>query len=324
MAARRSINGTADQLVRSRLPYLLEALLALLVHMPAVAQNDQVVKSVQLDEVVISAQARGFSVEDFIRQVQEDSTFHKAFLNTRFHPNRVRSEVRVWNKGEKERASAYREGRLLRDEARAQLVIDSTWEKGRLRDGKGGIRYLTVEMYDDVFFPKGPFTANNTVAGRALDVEGGRFERYKSELKKFMFDPGTEIASVPFIGKKLALFSPEMAPYYDFRIWADERNGHICWVFSADAKPEFRDGRTVIKTMDTWFDQASGVVLARQYRIANASLLLDFDISIKVENLLLEGQPVPVRVDYDGVWDIPFKKAELVRFWLVYSDWKVE
>lgn len=296
----------------------------LLLPVLACAQNDQVVKSVQLDEVVISARSKGFSVEDFVRQVQEDTTFHKAFLNTRYYPNRVRSEVRVWNKGDKERASAYREADLLREGTQARMVIDSAWEKGKLRDGKGEMRYLTVEMYDDVFFPKGAFTANNSVAGRALEVEGGRFEKYKSELKKFMFDPGTEIASVPFIGKKLALFSPEMAPYYDFRIWADQRNGHACWVFSADAKPEYRDGRTVIKTMDTWFDQQSGVVIARQYRIANASLFLDFDITIKVENTVLGGQPLPVRVDYDGLWDIPFKKAERVRFWLAYSGWQVE
>jgi hypothetical protein len=179
-------------------------------------------------------------------------------------------------------------------------------------------------MYDDVFFPQGTFAANNTVALRKLEVErGNRFDKYKSELKKFMFDPGTEIASVPFIGDKLALFSPEMAPLYDFRIWSDTRDGVACWVFSAEAKPEFRDGRTVIKTMDTWFDQVSGAVMARNYRIASSSVILDFDITIKVRNTLVGDVLVPVRVDYDGDWDIPFKSREIVRFWLEYADWQV-
>jgi len=288
------------------------------------AQPDTLLRHIQLSEVVISARAQGFDVDAFVRQVREDTTFHKAFLNTRYYPNHVRSGLRVHNKGDKETASLYRRGCLTREGKLAQLVLDSVQESGRLRDRKGEFRFLTVEMYDDVFFPKGPFNADNTVASRKLAVDrGSRFDKYKSELKKFMFDPGTEIASVPFIGDKLALFSPEMAPLYEFRIWSDTRDGVECWVFSAEARPEFRDGRTVIKTMDTWFDQATGAVLARNYRIASSSVLLDFDISIKVQNILMGEVLVPVRVDYNGDWDIPFKSREIVRFWLEYGDWQV-
>lgn len=288
------------------------------------AQTDTLLRHITLDPVVISAQADGFDVGAFVRRVREDTTFHKAFLNTRYHPHRVRSELRVRAKEERETASLSRTASLVRDGRQARQVVDSTIEHGRLRDRKGAFRYLTVEMYDDVFFPKGTFTADNTVAGRKLEVaRQSRFEKYKSELKKFMFDPGTEIASVPFIGDKLALFSPEMAPLYDFRIWADERGGRACWVFSAEAKPEFRDGRTVIKTMDTWFDRETNDVLARGYRIAHASLFLDFDITIHVRNLRMRDALVPVRVDYDGDWDIPFKRRELVRFWLEYGHWTI-
>lgn len=288
------------------------------------AQPDTLLRHIQLSEVVISARAQGFDVDAFVRQVREDTTFHKAFLNTRYYPNHLRSALRVHNKGEKETASLFRSGRLKRSGPMAVLALDSVVESGKLRDRKGQFRFLTVEMYDEVFFPKGTFAANNTVALRKLEIErGNRFDKYKSELKKFMFDPGTEIASVPFIGDKLALFSPEMAPLYDFRIWSDTRDGVDCWVFSAEARPEFRDGRTVIKTMDTWFDQASGAVLARNYRIASTSVFLDFDITIKVRNTLIGDVLVPVRVDYDGDWDIPFKSREIVRFWLEYSDWQV-
>jgi hypothetical protein len=43
----------------------------------------------------------------------------------------------------------------------------------------------------------------------------------------------------------------------------------------------------------------------------------------KVQNVVIDGALVPLRVDYDGDWDIPFKKRELVRFWLGYSDWEI-
>lgn len=306
------------------LPRNALAVLCFVLAMRGYGQTDTLIGQITLDPVVVSAQADGFDVTDFVRRVREDSTFHKAFLNTRYHPNRLQSEARVRNKGEKETASLRRVARLVRDGRRAELLMDSTEEKGRLRDRKGAFRYLTMEMYDDVFFPKGAFVADNAVAGRNLEVRhGDRFEKYKSELKKFMFDPGTEIASVPFIGDKLALFSPEMAPLYDFRIWADERGGRPCWVFSASPKPDVRDGRTVIKSMDTWFDQENHDVLARTYRIAHASIFLDFDITISVRNIRLGDALVPVRVDYDGDWDFPFKSRELVRFWLQYSDWRI-
>ena len=62
----------------------------------------------------------------------------------------------------------------------------------------------------------------------------------------------------------------------------------------------------------------------REYRILNASMILDFDISILVDNTVVAGELVPTFIRYDGDWDIPFKKRELVRFWLAMKDWKVE
>lgn len=303
---------------------LLAASLALLCRAIG-AQPDTLLRHIALDEVVVSAQADGFDVEDFVRRVRTDTTFHKAFLNTRFHPHSVRSEAVARRKDERESAAVYRRAHLVRKGRGATLAMDSVSERGRLRDRKGRLRYLTIELYDDVFFPKGTFPADNTVAGRSLEPGGkGRVERHKAELKKFMFDPGTEVATVPFIGHKLALFSPALAPLYDFRIWADERGGRPCWVFSAAAKPEHRDGKTVIKTMDTWFDQETYDVLARTYRIAHRSIILDFDITISVRNVRIGEALVPVRVTYDGDWDIPFQQREIVRFWIEYSDWRVQ
>ncbi|MBX2974015.1 MAG: hypothetical protein KF797_13005 [Flavobacteriales bacterium] len=298
--------------------------LACTVAVAVCAQVERIATKVELDEVVITAQKDGFNVEDFILQVMEDTTFHKAFLNTRYHPHRLRSVLRVRAKGEKETASLYRTGHLHRNAEKVWLQIDSVYETGKLRNNDGTLRYLTAEMYDEVFFPKGEIIADNTVASRELELaRGSRIDKYKSELKKFMFDPGSEIASVPFIGHKLALFNDDMAPLYDFRIRAGERNGHQCWVFSAEAKPEFRDGRTVIKQMDTWFDHVTNNVIARQYRIAHNSIILDFDIRIRVENAIIDGALVPTLVDYDGDWDIPLKKRELVRFVLEYSGWRI-
>jgi hypothetical protein len=295
----------------------------------AQGEVDTIMNVIQLGDLVIRAQGNGFNVEGFVQQVMDDTTFQHAFLNTRYHPHRVKSLFRVRNKDERETASLYRRGRLVREGPVARIELDSVSEQGRLRERDGGLRYLTAEMYDDVFFPKGSWTASNRIAQRQQEIDrSSRFDKYKSELKKFMFNPGQEIASVPMIGDKLALFDQEMMPFYDYRIDQGFRSGHSCWVFSAvskdtvDGDPADADD-TVIKRMFTWFDQSGMQVVAREYRIAHASLILDFDISIAVDNTLVNGQLVPVKVTYDGVWDIPFKKREIVRFFLDYSDWQV-
>jgi hypothetical protein len=291
---------------------------------PLLAQPDTLLKHITLDEFVVSAQASGFSVERFVRHVMDDTTFQQSFLNTRYYPHALQSSLHVRNKHEKATAFMYRSGQLVRDGSFAELVLDSVVEQGKLRKNNGEFRYLTVEMYDDVFFPKGRYFASNTIKAREQEIDrSSRFDKYKSELKKFMFNPGQEIASVPFIGDKLALYSDDMAPHYDHRIWSDTRDGRPCWVFSSDTKPGHAN-RTVIQEMSTWFDQESGQVLAREYHIQHGSILLYFDISIKVQNTVVNGTLVPLHVDYNGEWDIPFSKPELIRFELVMTDWKVE
>lgn len=304
---------------------LIPLLLTLQPWRPLRAQTDTAFGTIVLAPAVVRAMGEGFDLQGFMDQVRNDTTFHKAFLNTRYYPNRLRGVLVVRNKKERETASQVRIGRLVRQGKMVRWEQDSLAESGPLRDRKGGFRYLTAELYDDLFFPKGTFAPNNNVAARRNEPEpSGRIERYKNALKKFMFDPGSDIRNMPLVGGKLALFDPDMARFYDFAISDDVRNGRHCWLFTATAKPDFRDGRTVIKDMRTWFDQESGDVMARHYRIAGSSLILDFDIGIRVENRRIGGALVPVSVDYDGDWDIPLRKREIVRFNLLHSDWVVE
>lgn len=292
--------------------------------------SDTIVNVYQLGEVVVHGGAKGLYLEGFFKQVMEDTTFYHAFLNTKYHAHSVRSELKVRDRKSREKAELYRRGRLVRNGAMAELVLDTAYESEGLRDRNGGFRFLTVEMYDDVFFPKGQWRASNRIAARQQEISReSRFDKYKSELKKFMFNPGQEIASVPFIGDKLDIFDSTMTPLYMFSVDDAYHEGRPCWLFTAIAKDTV-DGReadeddTVIKRMLTWFDQSTMMVMAREYRIQHASILLDFDISIKVENAVVNGDLVPTDVRYEGDWDIPFKKRELVRFYLRYSDWKVD
>ncbi len=284
----------------------------------------------QLGAVVIHGRAPGLDLEGFMQHVKTDTSFLHAFLNMRYWPHTVESGLAVRNKGEKEKATLYRKGQLARDGAMAELHVDSSAEGGKLRERNGEMRYLTAELYEDLFWPKGTWHADNGIAAYERGRGGrGRMEEYKDELKQFMFNPGQEIASVPFIGDKLALFDAHMAPLYNFTIAQEHRNRRPCWLFSAAAKDSLNGKRapedaTVIKTMRTWFDQSTMQVIAREYRIAHASVMLDFDISIHVDNTVVAGELVPTFVRYDGDWDIPLHKRELVRLWLKLGGWEVE
>ncbi len=296
----------------------------------AQTEDDTLTNVYQLGAVVIHGRAEGLDLEGFVQQVKADTSFLHAFLNMRYWPHAVESSLTVRNKGEKEKATLYRKGHLARTGATAELRVDSSAESGNLRNRSGEMRYLTAELYEVLFWPKGTWRADNSIAAYERGRGGkGRIEKYKDELKQFMFNPGQEIASVPFIGDKLALFDPHMAPLYNFTIAQEHRNGQPCWQFSATAKDSLNGSRTdddatVIKRMRTWFDQTSMQVIAREYRIAHASLLLDFDISIQVDNTVVNGELVPTFIRYDGDWDIPLHKRELVRFWLRMGGWEVE
>ncbi|MBK7103595.1 MAG: hypothetical protein IPH63_17715 [Flavobacteriales bacterium] len=112
-------------------------------------------KHITLDEVVISAQASGFSVERFVRQVMDDTTFQHAFLNTKYHPHTLVSDLRVRNKQETATAAMFRSGRLVRDGALAELVLDSVVEKGKAAQAG---RFIPLPHRGDVrrcFLPQG-------------------------------------------------------------------------------------------------------------------------------------------------------------------------
>lgn len=306
------------------------AFVACAVAAPLAAQvvPDTAVHEYRLGDVVIHGRAESLDLEGFMRQVKEDTSFLHAFLNLRYWPHAVESGLTVRNKGEKERATLYRKGRLLRNGPKAELHVDSASEGGKLRNRSGDMRYLTAELYDNLFWPKGTWSADNGMAAYERGRVGkGRFGKYKEELKRFMFNPGQEIAGVPFIGDKLALFEPKMAPFYNFGIDQVFRNGHPCWMFTAAAKDSINGKRadgdaTVIKRMRTWFDQSTMQVIAREYRIAYNSIVMDFDISIQVDNTVVNGELAPTFIRYDGDWDIPFRKRELVRFWLKLGQWE--
>ncbi len=283
---------------------------------------------VNMDAFVVSAGLEDFDKEDFIQQVVEDSTFYQAFLNLKYFPHRSTSNLLVFNRSEDQKGMMYREATqyLSVDE---EMWVNVTLERsnGRIKKRNGEWRYLTAEMYDDVFFPTEKQKVSNRIVSQEQElVSGSKIEKHKAQLKKMLFNPGTEIDNVPFIGDKLAIFSEEMVPYYDYAIFtADWQDSIPCIAFSQFVK-EGEENEVVIRDMTSYFHIDTREVIARTYRLADNTLFFSFDISIKVENTLKNGWLLPVKIEYDGFWNIPipFTKAEVIKFDLEFFDYHTD
>jgi hypothetical protein len=162
---------------------------------------------------------------------------------------------------------------------------------------------------------------------RDFEKERGQssMQKHQQEVKQMMFNPGNEVAGIPFIGKKMGIFDEDMHEYYNYSVYTAMYQDTIqCLVFDAEAKPEFRDGKTVIKSLTTYFEQETFVVMQREVLLEYKSLPIDFEIFIKVENQHHNGVLLPEMIYYKGFFDIPFMKKEEVEFSLFDFNYKMQ
>lgn len=294
----------------------------LVVVVTAAQDDDRVVKAVQLKEFVISADD-DLDVVDFMEQVMADSSFYQAFINLKYVPHSYFGKLEVMDRKGGDKALLDRTAiQMLVDEQRVVKILDET-SNGKVYKRNGEHRYLTAEMYDEVFYPKDPEMVSPHIYQMKQEEKGGsKVEKYKSQLKKMLFNPGQEILSVPFIGDRMDIFSDEMIPLYDYNIYS-ERNADstMCDVFLVETKPGLRRDKTVIKRMKTYFDKDTRQVLSREYELSNDNILFEFDIWMKVENTIQQGRILPSRIQYNGNWDIPFKTAEIIQFDIRCTDY---
>jgi hypothetical protein len=277
--------------------------------------QEEVKKAVQLPEFVISADD-SFDSDDFMDHVLNDSSFYQAFINLKYIPHKFSSELLVRNKGAKEKGKLDRLATQTLSDSKRTVRIDNEETNGKIFKNNGEHKYLTAEMYDEVFFPASPESVQPTIARfDQLESKESKMDKYKSQLKKMLFNPGQEIISVPFIGDKMDIFSQEMIPYYNYSVYSAYTPDSVyCYVFQVDAKPEFSRNKTVIKKMVSYFEKESLKVVSREYSLSNNTLLFEFDIWMKIQNDLRAGVLLPRRIQYDGDWDIPFKSAEIIKF----------
>jgi len=276
---------------------------------------------ITLDEVIVTARQKGFNVPEFIQAIKEDTTFYKAFKTMRLRTYNAENNIAVYNKKGGVQATLNSETKqIFRDGCRTMRVLEET-ATGDFYDRKGGYNYFTAELFAGLFFTKGKVCNDNNIVRGSLDRElsgKNRIEKSKVQLKMLMFNPGSSIPGLPFIGNKVGIFDPEVAKMYDFKLTAQQKNGEEAYCFEAIPKPEYAK-KVVINRFVTWFRPSDYSIISRDYSLSYDALGYDFDVVMHVDLRQIGKELLPSFISYKGNWKVVTKARERVNFTASFS-----
>lgn len=269
---------------------------------------------IAMDEVVISAKNDGWDVAGFIKRVQNDTTFYKAFKSMRITSYTANNDIRVYDKKAKIIASL---NSVTQQRAwQGCRAMDVLQEKvtGNFYKKRKEYRYYTAELYAYLFFTKDTLCNQDDIVANAMnEKEDGAMGRHKHKLKQLMFNPGSKVGGVPLMGDKAAVFEPDVARMYDFKLASEEYDGVDCFVFKAVPKPEYQKD-VVYNYLATWFRKSDYSIVARDYSLSYKTLAYDFDVRMKVRTQQYGNKLLPIRIEYDGNWHVFSQGRERVKF----------
>jgi len=268
---------------------------------------------------------RDFDAQDFIRMTKEDTSFHRAFKNLKMYPHQSKNSVTIFNKTWDQIAQLKRTATHLSDGKLGSIQIDNETTDGKFYKKNGEHKYFTGEMFDKVFFEKGKFDVDNAVKtnySQQKPDDRTKKEKYYEKLKTFMFSPGTGVDGVPLIGKKLNIYEGKMVQFYDFKLDKTFFKDSIpCYKFSCKKKADIKENKVVIQNVTTFYDRRTMKIIARSYALKDATSLFSFDIKMYIELKYEFNEYLPVKVKYNGEWDVPLQKPERIKFEILTSNY---
>lgn len=273
----------------------------------------------QMDEITVQASKSGFDVADFIRRVQTDTTFYKAFRSLRITPHAIENDIKIFDKKGKVAASLHSHTLQSVSNGCRSMHTEKEQTTGRFYKRNGDYRYYTASLYAYLFFTEGKVCGETDIVKGSLESrESGGLGKSKYQLKQLMFNPGSKVQGVPFMGDRAAIFEPSQSRKYDFKLLSVALNGEDCWLFQAVPKPEYlRD--VVYNEFSTWFRKSDYAILARNYALSFSTAVYDFDVRIKARMTQAQGRLLPLRLDYEGNWRVVTKGRERAKFTAIFE-----
>ena len=278
-----------------------------------------------LDDVVISEENNGFTVEDFVDYVKKDTTFYMGFKHLRYYSHNYESELNIFNKKGNVIGTLIKKGRHHSNGKKAWIVNDTIFDEGKIFKRNGKYKYYTPEAFDEVFFPKDTIDVSLKMA----DGKNKDDSQNMRDAKTVGFSIGTDGVeqSKGGVSKKLAIFDIDMQQYYDYIISETIYNDRDCYSFTVKVKEELKakdKEKALIRNIVSYFDKENFRVIYREYKFVYSNWFLDLDMDITVNMDYVNGKHIPIDIHYKGFWDVIFFKPERAEFLLKNTNYLVD
>jgi ABC-type proline/glycine betaine transport system permease subunit len=279
-------------------------------------------RQVTLSPVVIRS---GTNVPGFIKRVENDTTFYKAFKNLRVLNYSSLNDVRMFDRKGKVEASLFSKTRQWASRScRVTKVIEEK-TTGDFYKAGGDYNYYTAELYASLFFSKDTVCGqSNVIKDINLTLKGKKgLDKHKEQLKMLFFNPGKDIPGIPLMGDKVKVFDNAHSDLYDFSIDIQEYKGKPAYLFVLKIKEGlafYKKDDVVIDEMTTWFNYDSFEVMARNYKMSYNAGVYRFNVSMQVEIGKIGQYLYPKIIRYDGNWGVLIKGKERGLFTATIYD----
>ena len=285
--------------------------------------QDTLLKVIQLDDVVISEDNNGFTVEDFIHYVKNDTTFYKGFKHLRYYQHKYSSSLNIYNKKNKKIGVLNKQGTHFSDGESAFVVDDSLYVEGKIFKRKGSHKYYTTEAFDEVFFPYDSINVSLEINKNKEESQNVR------DAKTIGFSIGTDNVEQSKGGakKKLEIFDIDMQKYYDYIISDTVYNDIACYVFTVRVKENLekkQSEKVLIRKVLSYFDKENFNVIYREYKFVYDNWFINLNMDVIVHLDYVGGIHVPTKILYDGFWKVLFFKKERADFNLKLFDYQIK
>jgi hypothetical protein len=287
--------------------------------------QDTLLPMVQLDDVLISEENNGFSVEDFIGYVKKDTTFYLGFKHLRYYQHKYSSELNIYNKKNIKIGKLNRIGQHFSQDNKAWVIDDSTYFSGKIYKRNGDYKYYTTEAFDEVFFPEDTIDVSLEIS----EEKGNDESQNMRDAKTIGFSIGTDNVEQSKGGasKKLAIFDIDMQKYYDYIIGDTTYNNIPCYVFTVRVKEGLnknQKGKALIRKVLSYFDKSNFNVVYREYKFVYSNWLISLDMDVVVSLDYVNNIHVPTYISYSGFWKVLFFKKERANFRLKLFDYQIK
>ena len=285
--------------------------------------NPDTIKSIVIDSVAVNIRSHRLNAQDFIDAMLRDTGFYKAFQNMKYYAFDAENRIFSYDKDNKVNGKVYRKIHHSNEGGPHKMTILEKQESGDLRDKKGKYQLYTLEMFDYIFM--NDYNSDFVSKSAGGPVPKGTNEGYKDKLKTLIFTPGRKVKGIPFISGKTEIFSPDLKQFYDYQFARGTYLDTIpVYRFKITQKRSSADDDVMEKEITTIFDTRTFQILGRYIDLKFHNFLVSFDVQMNIECNNFGGQLLPVKITYQGNWDIPFHKTERASFLIVHKNYKKE